>query len=106
MKNNIKNPCSECPFRKDSAKGWLGGETAKSTLDYAFNEADFACHKTRHKAIDKMSRCRGFLLFMRKMAKSPRYNKPLAECLNAIDFNMATKSNILSVPDFLKHHSL
>lgn len=25
MKENLRQPCKECPFRRDSARGWLGG---------------------------------------------------------------------------------
>src|SRR6185369_17781581 len=74
MKDNLKKPCDECPFRKKSLKGWLGGETPQSTLDFVNGEADFACHKTRHKEESAMSRCKGFLMFTRKMCKIPKYN--------------------------------
>ncbi|MYM92538.1 hypothetical protein GTP90_01535 [Rugamonas sp. FT81W] len=38
---NMKAPCKDCPFRKDSSKGWLGAERMAEIL-----EADsFVCHK-------------------------------------------------------------
>lgn len=38
---NVKKPCKDCPFRKDSLKGWLGKERMTQIL-----EADsFVCHK-------------------------------------------------------------
>jgi hypothetical protein len=38
----IQTPCKDCPFRKDSLKGWLGSEQMTEIL-----EADsFVCHKT------------------------------------------------------------
>lgn len=38
---NMKAPCLDCPFRKDTAKGWLGGARMAEIL-----EADsFVCHK-------------------------------------------------------------
>lgn len=38
---NSKKPCRECPFRKDSNKGWLGGERMAQIL----NADSFVCHK-------------------------------------------------------------
>lgn len=39
-----KTPCNECPWRKTSAVGWLGGFTAEFYADaLALNEAP-ACH--------------------------------------------------------------
>ena len=106
MKNNLTKPCNECPFRKDSLKGWLGGETAQSTFDMVKSETDFACHKTRSKKPTEMSRCRGFLLFTRKIAKIPKYNTELHKAVMAIDYKTASESDILSLPDFIKHHTI
>ena len=38
---NVKNPCKECPFRKDSMEGWLGAERMGEILD----QSSFVCHK-------------------------------------------------------------
>jgi len=37
----MKAPCQECPFRKDSQKGWLGRERIAEIL----NVDSFVCHK-------------------------------------------------------------
>lgn len=39
---NIKSPCKDCPFRKDSLKGWLGRDRAEEIA----NSNSFVCHKT------------------------------------------------------------
>lgn len=106
MLNDLKKPCAACPFKEDSLRGWLGGETVQSTLDFVNREVDFACHKTRHKKEENMSRCKGYLLFMKKQCKLPKYNKDLEKCVREIDYNEAQESNILSVPNFIKHHTL
>lgn len=41
---NVKKPCAQCPFRKDSLKGWLGGERMEEIL----NQDSFICHKKKH----------------------------------------------------------
>jgi hypothetical protein len=49
---NVKKPCANCPFRKDSLKGWLGKERMTEILD-----ADsFVCHKKTDK------QCAGHML--------------------------------------------
>ncbi len=50
---NMKAPCKDCPFRKDSPKGWLGGERMKGIL----NQGAFTCHKT-----DKDKQCAGHMI--------------------------------------------
>ena len=37
----VKKPCSNCPFRKDSLKGWLGEERMQEIV----NADSFTCHK-------------------------------------------------------------
>jgi len=38
---NVKKPCKDCPFRKDSLKGWLGKERMQNIL----MSESFVCHK-------------------------------------------------------------
>lgn len=37
----VKKPCKDCPYRKDSLKGWLGEERMTELL----NTDSFVCHK-------------------------------------------------------------
>jgi len=37
----VKTPCRDCPFKKDSLKGWLGKERISDIL----NSDSFVCHK-------------------------------------------------------------
>ena len=39
---NVKKPCKDCPFRKDSLEGWLGRDRMTEILD----DDTFVCHKT------------------------------------------------------------
>lgn len=106
MKDDLKKPCNECPFRTSSLKGWLGGETPEDTFNHVVGEGDFACHMTRHKKEKDMSRCKGSMLFLRKMAKMPKFNRKLADALKKIDYQEAKESNILARNEFIKHHTL
>ena len=38
---HVKKPCKDCPFRKDTLKGWLGEERMKDILA----SDSFVCHK-------------------------------------------------------------
>ena len=38
----MKSPCADCPFRKDSLKGWLGADRMEEIL----GQESFVCHKT------------------------------------------------------------
>ena len=44
MLPNVKKPCANCPFRKDSVKGWLG----EAVMTEILNEGSFVCHKKQH----------------------------------------------------------
>ncbi|MBO9492204.1 hypothetical protein J7384_17720 [Endozoicomonas sp. G2_1] len=41
---NVKKPCAQCPFRKDTLKGWLGSERMTEILE----QQSFVCHKKQH----------------------------------------------------------
>lgn len=38
---NVKKPCKDCPFRKDSPRGWLGEDRMIEILQ----SDSFVCHK-------------------------------------------------------------
>lgn len=104
MQDNLKSPCAECPFRKTSLNGWLGGLTAKETHDYVLDEADFACHMTRNKSKNKMSRCKGSQLFLINHCKLPRKNMVLQKALEQTKKEGHNTDDYLGF-DFIKHHT-
>ena len=103
MKDNLKEPCKECPFKKTSFKGWLGGLTAKETHDFVLAEADFACHMTRKKPDAQMSRCKGSQIFLIHHCKSPKVNEPLKKALAQTKSEKHDMNKYLGF-DFLKYH--
>lgn len=48
-----KVPCKDCPFRKDTLKGWLGETRMKEIL----SQKSFTCHKT-----NKRLQCAGHMI--------------------------------------------
>lgn len=59
---NQKRPCANCPFRKDSLKGWLGSERMEEIL----NQGVFACHKTLNRGDRNRKQCAGHMLIKGK----------------------------------------
>lgn len=95
-----KRPCGQCPFRKDSAKGYLGGFTVEETLEVAKSEHQFDCHKTRE--TDNTKECVGRLLFATKTCKS--FKDPELEALRLHAKETNSTENILGF-DFKQHHN-
>lgn len=55
---NIKKPCRDCPFRKDSLEGWLGEARMRDIL----NQSSFVCHKKTDR------QCAGHMLLVKHNA--------------------------------------
>jgi len=53
-----KTPCKNCPFRKDTLKGWLGEERMIEIL----NQGSFVCHKTSNKKRKDRRQCAGHMI--------------------------------------------
>ncbi len=43
---NKKKCCNNCPFLKDTLKGWLGKEKTREIVNAIKNDKTFHCHKT------------------------------------------------------------
>lgn len=102
MVKACKHPCPECPFRKDSLRGYLGGFTPEETYKAALSEDGFDCHLTRGDGQER-KHCAGRLLFATKMCKSFR-NKELEQARFAVKAENSL-DDILGF-DFLGHHKL
>lgn len=66
MQRAIKTPCVECPFRRDSASGYLGGYTPEMYLDAVKSPASLACHRSKgfHEGeIEQQRLCTGLAAF-------------------------------------------
>ncbi len=77
----LTSPCSDCPMRRDSLKGWLGGSTPQ---EYAA-----LCHSG--------SRCAGLAIYRSNTCKSQPKEHKLPS-----DHNLVL-SNIM---EFMEHHTL
>lgn len=46
MKLAVDTPCRECPLRRDSAPGYLGGYTPEMYMEVMHSPASIACHSS------------------------------------------------------------
>ena len=62
-------PCSDCPFRRDSLNGWLGGGTVDEFLTIAHRDWRYDCH------VIKGQQCAGLAIYRANACK--RVDPPL-----------------------------
>jgi hypothetical protein len=55
-----KVPCSNCPFRKDTLKGWLG-----KRIDEILEQDSFVCHKTIEDDSTRLQ-CAGHMILLKE----------------------------------------
>lgn len=108
--------CNQCPFRKDSAKGWLGHMKASDLVDSIKFELIFGCHlllsDDAQQNVKDMKNgiipiCRGFLASSRKSAKmfgsNPLYGEHLLRLQKTITDE--EKDLVLATWEIEKYHN-
>lgn len=66
MKLPTKVPCVECPLRRDSAPGYLGGYSPEMYLDVLHGPASLACHSSpgfHEGEIHRQNQCTGVAMY-------------------------------------------
>lgn len=105
-----KQPCSQCPFRQTSLKGWLGASTPEEFVEQTLSQGDMPCHKSINyedpnwegKLANK-PHCAGSLIFLRNAGV--REFRP--EITAKISQFKTDYTNVLVGPGhFIQHHSL
>jgi hypothetical protein len=66
-----RDPCSDCPWRRDALPGWLGEMTAGEWIQAAHGEARIDCHTVIG------PQCAGAAIYRANMCKKPRDPKVL-----------------------------
>lgn len=71
-------PCSECPWRKSSAPGWLGASTPLQFLAQAESGIRMPCHCAVNyerddweQQVEEAPRCAGHAAYLRNRCKMP-----------------------------------
>ena len=109
VQTNLKQPCIECPFRRQSAPGWLGPWTAESLIDEVEHGA-FVCHKsigdTRQVDNDKLEYCAGAAIYLNNRLKLAR-DRTYSAYQNALkEASSEIKQSVFSNRDeFTEHHN-
>ncbi len=104
-----KKACTECPFLKTSLPGWLSSYTTEELHRLVMSENPFPCHMTHDEEIsfseagtEKYPLCFGAMAFMKKNFKMP---KDYEMSVFVKEIKIDETQNILSVPEFYKHHN-
>jgi hypothetical protein len=86
----LAKACSDCPLRRDSLPGWLGGSTPDEYARLCHSDAVVACH------VHAGSRCAGLAIYRRNTCKwQPDAHKLPAD-------HESVFSNVM---EFVKHHN-
>ncbi len=85
-------PCSDCPWRRNAMKGWLGSEqTPEDWVRTAMGEVSVECHTHGN------CQCAGISIFRANVCKSPRYKEILVLKPN--------RESVFSTPkEFIDYH--
>ncbi len=73
-------PCGQCPWRRESAPGWLGSSSPEEFLFTTNSEAPMPCHCAidytdpdwKSTQFPSAPLCAGALVFLKNSCKSPR----------------------------------
>lgn len=78
----VKEPCNECPWRREAARGYLGPYDPRKWVRIALSEDPIACHKTIKVTNPlegigswdhpQIRQCRGAAIFRENICKSPK----------------------------------
>jgi hypothetical protein len=105
-----KKPCHDCPWRRESAPGWLGGYDADWFTDHIRSELPLVCHTalgnghydhlSDEEKREQVPLCAGSLIVQKNMCKIPR-NPDLASAVKEVERN----PSVFNHPqEFLNHH--
>lgn len=93
---HMKSPCANCPFRKDSLRGWLGSKRIKLVLE----SKSFVCHKTTGRKKLERKQCAGHMLL-----KGEKNHYVLFSVLYEIDLELTGRHLVFdNEDDCIKHH--
>ena len=105
-----KQPCNDCPWRREHPVGWLGGYPAEWFTERLYADVPLNCHKTigdvegmpETLIQDTRPLCAGALITYKNMLKLPR-RPDLAEAVIAVE----KSEHVFRHPqEFLDRHDL
>ena len=113
--NLCKKICKECPFHKESSRGWLGHHKIEEVMHMQQTDYPFTCHMQRKddSVLDdvingEIDVCRGYVASASKSAKlfgqHPVYGQPMRELQKQI--TEEDKEQVLTRWEFKPHHDI
>lgn len=80
MKPPCQKPCRECPFKRTSARGWLGDDTPEGFMATTMADTEMPCHmtvdyedkKNWRENLSNATQCAGAAIFFANIAKMSR----------------------------------
>ena len=88
---HLTKACSDCPLRRDSLRGWLGGSTSEQYARLCHSDEVVECH------VHDGSRCAGLAIYRSNTAKlQPEEHRLPAD----------RKSIFSNMMEFVKHHTI
>lgn len=107
LDHSQRRMCSQCPFRKNAAGGWLGAYTPQEVIDTVRSETPFPCHAQVDyddpawaEKLDGKPHCAGHMQMAKAMCKLPR-DLEHSRAVRAIEIE---KNHLGSPAAFLEHH--
>lgn len=98
-----KTCCAECPLRRDSTPGALGGYTAEQYLDVLHGPADIACHMSKGFNVrnpDDQRSCTGVAMYRANVGL-----RPWGHALDAVAHVGPDRALVFAAPaEFWQHH--
>lgn len=92
-KRQHRKPCSDCPWRRASLRGWVGSATPEAWIQAAHGEERIDCHTIEG------PQCAGAATYRANVGKLPRDSSLLTLPRN-------TTTVFGGRDEFLEHHSL
>lgn len=113
MQRAIKTPCAECPLRRDSVPGYLGGYSPEMYLEVLHGPASLACHSSPgfHEGVIETQRvCTGVAAYRANVghvciANVPGHGPVVTAAQESTDFIGPDAEHYFASPEeFYNHH--
>ena len=108
-KEPAKMPCNECPLRRDSVPGHLGGYTPQMYIDVLHGDADLACHLSKgfqEGEREQQRSCTGVAMYRANTHCLPLGTNARDAILSVVAED-GDRSNVFASPEeFRAHHTV
>lgn len=105
MQPPAKTACAECPLRRDSKPGYLGGYTPEMFVEYLHSPASVACHLTGPGGpVEEQRHCVGACAYRANVGHVPSVLGVPTAAQTAIEAVGKDPQFFQSPEEFLHHH--